>query len=120
MYIYMCIYMYTYIYIHIYIYVPVNSLCISWAIICALVPVISDIVVAELAVEEGFSDRLFPHKKFSGAVWIEHFPISDGWDVGSSSKYVDPIRRAYEVIVFTELMTDVHHLVVEVISPTFC
>ena len=34
--------------------------------------------------------------------------------------YVDPIRRAYEVVVFTEFMADVHHLVVEVIPPTFC
>ena len=83
-------------------------------------PVISDIIVAELAVEEGFSDRLFPRKKLFGGVRVEYFPISDGWDVGSSTKYVDPIRRAYEVIVFTEFMADVHHLVVEVISPTFC
>ena len=81
---------------------------------------ISDIIIAELTVEEWLSDRLFSRKKFFGAVWIEYFPISNGWDIGSSSKYVDPIRRAYEVVVFTKFMTDVHHLVVEVIPPTFC
>ena len=91
-----------------------------WAIISTLVPVIPDIVVAELTVEEWFSDRLFPSKKISGAVWVEHFPVSNGWDIRSSSKYVDPVRRAYEMIVFTELMADVHHLVVEVVPPTFC
>ena len=83
-------------------------------------PVISGIIIAELTVEEWFSDGLFPRKKFFGAVWVEHFPISDGWDIRSSSKYVDSVRRAYEMIIFTELVTDVHHLVVEVISPTFC
>ena len=83
-------------------------------------PVISDIIVAELAVEEGFSDRLFPRKKLFGGVRVEYLPISDGWDVRSSTKYMDPIRKAYEVIVLSEFMTDVHHLVVEVISPTFC
>ena len=83
-------------------------------------PVISGIIIAELTVEEWLSNRLLPRKKFFGAVWVEHFPIPNGWDVGSSSKYVDPVRRAYEVIVFTELMTDVYHLVVEVIPPTFC
>ena len=83
-------------------------------------PVISDVVVAELTVEEGFSDRLFPREKLFGAIWIEYLPISDSWDMRSSSKYVDSIRRAYEMVIFTELMTDVHHLVVEVISPTFC
>ena len=91
-----------------------------WATISAFVPVISDKVIAELTVEEWFSDGLFPRKKFFGAVWVEHFPISDGWDIRSSSKYVDSVRRAYEMIIFTELVTDVHHLVVEVISPTFC
>ena len=83
-------------------------------------PVISGIIIAELTVEEGFSDRLFLRKKLFGGVRVEYFPISDGWDVGSSSKYVDPVCRAYEMVIFTELMTDVHHLVVEVISPTFC
>ena len=83
-------------------------------------PVISGIIIAELTVEEWFSDRLFSREKLFGAVWVEHFPISNGWDIRSSSKYVDPVRRAYEMIVFTELMTDVHHLVVEVISLTFC
>ena len=83
-------------------------------------PVISGIIIAELTVEEWFSDGLFPCKKLLGAVWIEYFPISNGWDIGSPSKYVDSVRRAYEMIVFTELMADVHHLVVEVISPTFC
>ena len=66
-------------------------------------PVISDKVIAELTVEEWFSDGLFPRKKLLGAIWVEHFPISDGWDIRSSSKYVDPIRRAYEVVVFTKL-----------------
>ena len=82
-------------------------------------PVISDIIIAELTVEEWLSNGLFPRKKLFGAVWVEHFPISNGWDVRFSSKYVDPVRRAYEMIIFTELVTDVHHLVVEVISPTF-
>ena len=91
-----------------------------WAITCAFVPVISGVVVAELTVEEWFPNRLFPRKKLLGAVRVEHLPISDGWDMRSSSKYVDSIRRAYEMIIFTELVTDVHHLVVEVISPTFC
>ena len=83
-------------------------------------PVISGIIIAELTVEEWFSDRLFSREKFFGAVWVEHFPISNGWDIRPSSKYVDPVRRAYEMIIFTEFVTDVHHLVVEVISPTFC
>ena len=83
-------------------------------------PVTSGVVVAELTVKEWFPNRLFPRKKFFGAVRVEHLPISNGWDIRSPSKYVDSIRRAYEMIVFTELMTDVHHLVVEVISPTFC
>ena len=83
-------------------------------------PVISDIIIAELTVEEWFSDGLFSCKKLLGAVWIEYFPTSNGWDIRSSSKYVDPIRRAYEVVVFTKFMADVHHLVVEVIPPTFC
>ena len=83
-------------------------------------PVISDKVIAELTVEEWFSNRLFPRKKFFGVVWVEYLPISNGWDIGPSAKYVDPVRRAYKMIVFTELMADVHHLVVEVVSPTFC
>ena len=83
-------------------------------------PVISGIIIAELTVEEWFLDGLFPRKKLFGAVWVEHFPISNGWDIRSSSKYVDSVSRAYEMIIFTELVTDVHHLVVEVISPTFC
>ena len=83
-------------------------------------PVTSDVVIAELTVEEGFPNRLFPRKEFFGAVRVEYLPISNGWDIRSPSKYVDSIRRSYEMIVFTELMTDVHHLVVEVISPTFC
>ena len=91
-----------------------------WTIPCTSVPVVSDVVVAELTVEERFSDRVFPRKKFFGVIRIEYLPISQGWDVRSSSKYVDPVRRAYKMIVFTELMADVHHLVVEVVSPTFC
>ena len=91
-----------------------------WAIISTFMPVISGIIIAELTVEEWLSNRLFPRKKFFGAVWVEHFPVSNGWDIRSSAKYVDPVRRAYEMIVFTEFMTDVHHLVVEVIPPTFC
>ena len=83
-------------------------------------PVTSDVVVAELTVKEWFPNRLLPRKEFFGAVRVEHLPIPNGWDIRSPSKYVDSIRRAYEMIVFTELMTDVHHLVVEVISPTFC
>ena len=81
---------------------------------------ISDIIIAELTVEEWLSNRLFSCKEFFGAVWVEYFPISNGWDIGPSSKYVDPVRRVYKMIVFTELMADVHHLVVEVIPPTFC
>ena len=91
-----------------------------WAIISTLVPVISDKVIAELTVEEWLSNRLFPCKEFFGAVWVEYLPISNGWDIGPSSKYVDPVRRAYKMIVFTELMADIHHLVVEIVSPTFC
>ena len=83
-------------------------------------PVTSGVVVAELTVEEWFPNRLFPRKKLFGAVRVEHLPISDGWDIRSFSKYVDSVRRAYEMVVFTEFMTDVHHLVVEVIPPTFC
>ena len=79
-----------------------------------------DVVVAELAVEEWFSDRVFPRKKFFGVIWIEYLPISNCWDIRFSSKHVDPVRRAYEMVVFSELMADIHHLVVEVISPTFC
>ena len=81
-------------------------------------PVTSDVVVAELTVKEWFPNGLFPCKKFFGAVRVEHLPISNGWDIRSSSKYVDSIRRAYEVVVFTKFMADVHHLVVEVIPPT--
>ena len=91
-----------------------------WAIISTFVPVISDIVVAELTVEEWFSDGLFPRKKLFGAVWVEHFPILEGWDVRPFSKYMDSICGAKERIIFPELMADVHHLVVEVIPPTFC
>ena len=86
-----------------------------WAIIGALVPVISDIVIAESTVEERFSDRLFPRKELFGAVWVKLFPIPDGWGIRSSSEYMDPVRRAYEIIIFPKLMTDVHNLVVEVI-----
>ena len=83
-------------------------------------PVLSDIVIAESTVEEWFTDRLFPRKELFGAVWVKHFPIPDGRDIRSSSKYMDPVRRAYEMIIFPKLMTDVHNLVVEVIPPTFC
>ena len=91
-----------------------------WAVISALVPVVSDIVIAEATIEEWFSDRVFPHKEIFGAVWVKHFPISEGWDVRPSSKYMDSIRGANERIIFPKLMADVHHLVVEVIPPTFC
>ena len=91
-----------------------------WAITSTSMPVISGIIIAELTVEEWLSNRLFPCQKLSGAFWVEYFPILNGWDIRSSSKYVDPVRRAYKMIVFTEFMADVHHLVVEVISPTFC
>ena len=91
-----------------------------WATICALVPVFSDIIIAEATVEEWFSDGLFPHKEFFGAVWVKHLPILEGWDVRPSSKYMDSIRGAKERIILPQLMADVHHLVVEVIPPTFC
>ena len=83
-------------------------------------PVTSDVVVAELTVKEWFPNRLFPRKKLFGAVRVEHSPVPNGWNIRFSSKYVDSVRRAYEMIVFTEFMTGVHHLVVEVIAPTFC
>ena len=81
---------------------------------------ISDIVVAEATVEEWISDRLFPHKEFFRAVWVKHYPIPEGWDIRPSSKYMDSIRGANERIIFPKFMADVHHLVVEVIPPTFC
>ena len=49
-------------------------------------PVISGIIIAELAVEEWFSDGLFSRKKFFGAVWVEYFPVSNGWDVRPRSE----------------------------------
>ena len=49
-----------------------------------------------------------------------HFQLFISSSVTTSSSSFTSIRGANERIVFPKLMADVHHLVVEVIPPTFC
>ena len=93
---------------------------IPWGIIVAFVLVISGVGIAESTVEERFTDRLFPRKELFWAVRTKLFPIPDGWDIWSSPKNIDSVCRAYEVVIFPKLLTDIYNLVVEVIPPTFC
>ena len=75
---------------------------------------ISGIGITESTVEEWFTDRVFSCKEFFRTVWSKLFQISDGCDIWSFPKNIDPVCRAYEVVIFPMLLTDVYNLVVEV------